>query len=146
MTIATTFTSAIVNALFTYLASHTLKVALIKTSPTGTYGKATTNYSDLTGNSDEVTGAGYTAGGATLASLTVGQGGTDNSVTWLTFTNPAWAAATFNTRGALIYDTSDSNRAVATIDFGENKTIVAGTFTLTLPTPDAMNAGLRFSI
>jgi hypothetical protein len=39
------------------LDTNTLKLALIKASPSGTYGAATTNYSDVTGNSDEATGA-----------------------------------------------------------------------------------------
>ena len=48
------------------LDTDTLKLALIKASPTGTYGAATTNYSDVTGNSDEASGSGYSAGGGTL--------------------------------------------------------------------------------
>ena len=47
------------------LDTDTIKVALIKSSHSGTYGAATTNYSDVTGVTDEVTGTGYTAGGQT---------------------------------------------------------------------------------
>ena len=43
------------------LDTHTLKIALIKPSPTSNFNKATTNYSDLTANSDEATGTNYTA-------------------------------------------------------------------------------------
>ena len=50
------------------LDTHTLKIALIKPSPTGNFNKATTNYSDLTANSDEATGTNYTAGGQALDS------------------------------------------------------------------------------
>ena len=48
------------------LDTHTLKIALIKSSMSGTYGAATANYSDVTGNSDEATGTNYSAGGQNL--------------------------------------------------------------------------------
>jgi len=50
------------------LDTHTLKIALIKPSPTSSFSKATTNYSDLTANSDEATGTNYSAGGQGLDS------------------------------------------------------------------------------
>jgi len=53
------------------LDTHTLKIALIKASPSGTYGAATTNYSDVTGNSDEASGTGYSAGGQNLDSASI---------------------------------------------------------------------------
>ena len=53
------------------LDTDSLKLALIKASPSGTYGAATTNYSDVTGNSDEATGTGYTAGGQVLDNVTI---------------------------------------------------------------------------
>ena len=53
------------------LDTDTLKIALIKETPTGTYGASTTNYSDVTGNSDEATGTNYTAGGQALDSASI---------------------------------------------------------------------------
>jgi hypothetical protein len=53
------------------LDTDSLKIALIKDSPTGTYGAATTNYSDVTGNSDEASGTNYTAGGQVLDGATI---------------------------------------------------------------------------
>jgi hypothetical protein len=58
------------------LDTDSIKLALIKASPTGTYGAATTNYSDVTGNSDEATGTGYTAGGQVLDNVTITVDGT----------------------------------------------------------------------
>ena len=48
------------------LDTHTLKLALIKPSPTGSFGAATTNYSELTSTSDEASGTNYSAGGQNL--------------------------------------------------------------------------------
>ena len=58
------------------LDTHTLKIALIKASPSGTYGAATTNYSDVTGNSDESSGTNYSAGGQNLDGATISTTGT----------------------------------------------------------------------
>ena len=48
------------------LDTNTIKLALIKSGESGTYGAATTNYSDVTGNSDEASGTNYSTGGNTL--------------------------------------------------------------------------------
>lgn len=141
MTIATAFCAT---SVLNILASHTLKIALIKASPTGVYGLLTTNYSDLTGNSDEVTGTGYTAGGATISGITVAATAAGN-LAYLDFTDPAWAAASFSAAGALIYDTTAGNRAIAVIDFGETLTPAAGTLTIQLPANDFANALIRIS-
>ena len=53
--------------------------------------------------------------------------------------------ATITARGALIYNSSQSNKAVIVLDFGADKTSTAGTFTITFPTPDASNAILRLA-
>ena len=58
------------------LDTDSIKLALIKASPSGTYGAATTNYSDVTGNSDESSGTNYTAGGNVLDSATISVSGT----------------------------------------------------------------------
>ena len=63
------------------LDTHTLKIALIKPSPTSNFNKATTNYSDLTANSDEATGTNYTAGGQALDSPVISiPSGTDTAI------------------------------------------------------------------
>ena len=93
------------------LDTNTLKIALIKASPTGTYGAATTNYSDVTGNSDEATGTNYTTGGNTLAGATISL---DGSTAIIDFTDTTWASATVSADGCIIYNTSQSNKAIAT--------------------------------
>ena len=96
------------------------KVALFKAnaSISGTYGAASTNYSEMTGASDELAASGnYSTGGFSLTNVNP----TSTSTTAFTdfSANASWASATFTTRGCLIYNTSDSNSAVAVIDFGE---------------------------
>ena len=58
------------------LDTNTIKIALIKSGESGTYGAATTNYSDVTGNSDEASGTNYSSGGNTLASAAISTSGT----------------------------------------------------------------------
>ena len=122
-------------------AGHTFKVALVKVSPTGTYGAATTNYSNLTGNSDEVAnGNGYTTGGVTLTSADPAQSGT---TAYGDFADVSWTSATFSTTGAIIYNASAGNKAVCVLDFGETKTVATGTITIVFPTADASDAIIR---
>lgn len=90
----------------------------------------------------EVVGAGYTAGGATVSGAVIGSSG---KVVWLTFNNPSWANATFTTRGALIYDSSKGNVAIAVLDFGSDKSVVNAPFTVTLPVASATTALIRFN-
>ena len=129
---------------FTNTTGNTFKVALFKAnaSLTGTYGAATTNYSNMTGNTDETTGTAYSAGGGTLVNTTPSASGTTATLTFSTFT---WSAATITTRGALIYNSSASNKAIAVIDFGGDKTSTAGDFSILWPTNDASNAIIRIA-
>ena len=93
------------------------KVALMKAnaSITGTYDATTTNYSDVTGNSDELAaGGGYSTGGFALTNVNPTSTGTTAFTDFSA--NASWGSATFTTRGCIIYNTSDSNSAVAVID------------------------------
>lgn len=128
---------------FTASTGNVFKIALIKVGPAGTYNAATTNYSNVTGNSDEVTGTGYSAGGVTLTNVTPGTGGT--TAFWSFSPNPSWTSATFSCSGAIIYNSTNSNRAVAVFDFGGTQTVTAGTFTVVMPTNDQSNAVLRIA-
>lgn len=92
---------------------------------------------------NEVVGTGYSAGGATLSGFSVGGSGATAWLDWTT--DPSWAASTITARGALIYNTTRSNKAVAVLDFGSDKTSTSGTFTVVLPTPDASNALVRLT-
>ncbi len=130
---------------FTITTGNVYKVALIIPSPTGVYGAATANYSDLTGNSDEVAnGFGYTTGGfAFTAAQNLTPQLTSTTAFWQWSVNPTWTSSTFTTAGCLIYNSSASNRAVYVGSFGGTISVSAGTLTLTMPTNDSSNALLR---
>ena len=124
------------------LDTDVLKIALIKATPAGTYGAATTNYSNVTVNSDESTGTNYTAGGNTLGSATISL---DGSTAIVDFANTTWASATVSADGCIIYNASQTNKAIAVIDFGGTKTSTNGDFTIEFPTADASNAIVRIA-
>ena len=113
-----------------------LKIALY--TSLATLSAATTVYS----TSDEVVGAGYSAGGNTLAGATVSLSGT---TAFVDFSDTSWATATITARGALIYNSSKSNKAVAVLDFGSDKTSTAGTFTVQFPANTASDAVVRIA-
>ena len=126
------------------LDTDTIKIALIKASPSGTYGAATTNYSDVTGNSDEASGTGYSAGGQTLDSpaISIPSGSTTAIVD---FADEVFSNLTITAAGALLYNSSASNKAIAVFSFGSNVASTAGDFTVIFPTADASNAVIRIT-
>lgn len=141
-----TVSKASTGALGTVTATgDTFKMALIKVSPAGTYGAASTNYTDITGNSDEVSGTGYTAGGTALTNVSPTTSGTTAFVDFSP--DPSWTSATFSTSACMIYNNSRrgpiATRSISTHDFGGNQSVTGGTFTVILPTADASNAILR---
>ena len=100
---------------------------------------ATTSYT----TSNEVSPSGqYSAGGGALVnagtSITAGVARAD-------FDNLSFTGVTLTARGALIYNTSLSNAAVAVLDFGSDKTATSGTFTIQFPAPTSTAAILRIS-
>lgn len=119
---------------FTVTTGDTFKIALYTSS--ATLGASTTAYSA----SNEVTGSGYAAGGNPLTSVTPTSSGT---TAIMDFADTSWTTATITARGALIYNSSKSNRAVCVLDFGSDQVSTAGTFQIVFPTPDATNAILR---
>lgn len=130
---------------FTITTGNVFDVALVKVSPTGTYGAATTNYSNLTGNSDEVAnGSGYTTGGfAWTAAQNLTPTSTSTTAWWQWSVNPSWTSATFSTTGCIIYNSSASNKSVYVGDFGGTQTVTSGTLTLIQPTANSSSALLR---
>jgi hypothetical protein len=86
----------------------------------------------------EVTGAGYTAGGEIMTGVSVSPQG------FVNFANVVWPVANFTARGALIYNSSKADRAVAVLDFGADKTATTS-FTVQVPPNTATSALLRFS-
>jgi|TARA_A200000159_G_C7236859_1_gene302745 hypothetical protein len=124
------------------LDTNTLKLALIKASPSGTYGAATTNYSDVTGNSDEATGTNYSAGGQNLDGAAIATSGT---TAFLDFTDEVFANVTTSCDGCIIYNSSQSNKAICVIDFGGTVSATAGDLTIEFPTANASNAIIRIA-
>ena len=109
-------------------SGDTVKIALYTSS--ASLDATATSYS----TTNEVVGTGYTAGGATLSGYSAGTSGTTAYITW---SNPSWAAATITARGAVIYNATQSNKILAVIDFGADKTSTNGTFTVQLPAAGA---------
>ena len=124
------------------LDTHTLKIALIKSGMSGTYGTGTTNYSDVTGNSDEASGTNYSAGGQNLDSAAISLSG---STAIVDFADEVFSTVTVSAAGCIIYNSSASNKAICVIDFGGTVSSVAGNLTVQFPTADASNAIIRIA-
>ena len=116
--------------------TDTMKIALYTNS--ATLDATTTAYT----TSNEVVGTGYTAGGNTLTGNAISSGGT---TAWITFSDSIWTTATITARGELIYDSTQSNAAIAVLDFGADKTSTAGTFTVQMPVAAASTALIRIA-
>ena len=127
---------------FTLSTGSTFKLALFRltASIAGTFGAATANYSEM--GADEASGTGYSAGGSALTNVTP----TASSTTALTdFVDLVFSTVTITASGALIYNTSASNKAVCVLDFGADKTATAADMTITFPAADASNAIIRLA-
>ena len=86
----------------------------------------------------ETSGTGYVAGGNVMTGISV------NAAGFVNFANVSWNPAVFTARGALIYNSSKSNKAVAVLDFGSDKT-ATNTFLVQMPANTATSALIRFS-
>jgi hypothetical protein len=144
----TSFKVEILRAIHNFTAStgNTFKIALMKATAagTGTYGAATTSYTNLTSNSDELAnGNGYTTGGNTLVSITPVADGT---TAICDFDNTTWTSATFTTCGAIIYnDSAAGDPACAVLSFGGDQQVSTGDFQIQFPTPAAATAIIRIA-
>ena len=116
------------------LDSDTIKIALYTSS--ATLNATTTAYA----TTNEISGAGYTAGGVTLASASVVNNSTSGC---FDSDDPSWTSATFTARGALIYNDTESDLAIAVLDFGGDFTVAGGTFKIVFPAQTASNAIVR---
>ena len=124
------------------LDGHTLKLALIKSGESGTFGAASTNFSNITDTSDEASGTGYSSGGATLGSVAITTSGTTALVD---FADVEFTSSTISASGAMIYNSSAGNRAIAVISFGGTVASTAGTFTVAMPAANASEAIIRLA-
>jgi len=116
------------------LVADTIKIALFTSS--ASLGASTTAYS----TSNEVAnGNGYATGGVELTSRAVATSGT---TAYFAAADPSWTSATFTANGALIYNSSASNKAIAVLAFGGDFTVAGGTFQIVFPAAGA-NAIIR---
>ena len=137
--IANSFKKELLEGKHNFTASTGSKFKLAMYNSNAVLGKSTTSY---TTGAEVSSPAGYTAGGKALVNT-----GTSvaTNVAITTFGNLSFTNVTLTARGALIYNTSNSNSAVAVLDFGSDKTATAGTFTIQFPAYTTSAAILRIS-
>ena len=125
-------------------SGDTFKIALFTSS--ASLGAGTTAYS-TSNEISNTSGSAYSAGGATLTSVTPT---TDGTTAVCDFADVSFTSASFTANGAMIYNTttnggSGTTDAVAIIAFGGDKTASNGTFKIEFPTADASNAIIRLA-
>ena len=103
-------------------------------TPTNTYEVSTTD-------------TGYSSGGNTLTNIDVTL---DSSTAVCDFDNSSWTSATFTARGLLLYNTTaitgfTTNRSILAINFGGDKTVTSGTFTIEFPAAGASTAIIQLA-
>jgi len=121
---------------FSPSAGNTFKLALYTT--VSGFSTGTTNY--ITTN--EASGTGYSAGGTTLVNSTVTVA---QNISFISFNNATFSTATLTASCCLIYNTTQSSKAVVVLDFGGSKTSTNGDFTIQFPTANSTSAVLRIS-
>ena len=122
---------------FTATTGNTFNIALYTSD--ASLGAGTTAYT----TSNEVSGTGYTAKGNALTSVTPVASST---TAVCDFSATSFTSASFTARGCLIFnDSATGDPAVCAIDFGADKTVTSGTFTIQFPTADASNAIIRIA-
>jgi len=117
-------------------SGDTFKLALYTSS--ATLGATTTSFT----TTGQASGTGYTSGGGTLTNVTPTSSG---STAFCDFNDLTFSTATITARGCMIYNSSDSDKSVATIDFGGDKTSTAGDFTIVFPAAAAATAIIRIA-
>jgi hypothetical protein len=134
----TSFKKELLEGLHDFNASggNVYKLALYDN--TATLDASTTVYT----TTGEISGTGYSAGGGTLTNVDPTSSGTTG---FCDFDDLTFSTATITARGALIYNSTNGNRAVVVLDFGSDKTSTAGDFTIVFPTADASNAIIRIA-
>ena len=110
------------------LVADTLKIALYTSS--ANLDASTTAFT----TTQEISGTGYSSGGVELTSRTVS---TSSTTAFFDADDPTWTSASFTARGALIYNSSNSNKAIAVLNFGGDFTVSSGTFRIVFPAAGA---------
>lgn len=143
----TSFKTQLLQAAHDFRASggDTFKIALYTNSASFT--AATTAYT-ATNEITNTSGSAYVAGGNTLTNVDPTSSGT---TAFTDFADSSWTSASFTARGALIYNSTPTsglsltNPTVCVLDFGSDKTVSSGTFSVIFPTADASNAIIRIA-
>ena len=110
------------------LVADTLKIALYTSS--ANLDASTTAFT----TTQEISGTGYSSGGVELTNRTVS---TSSTTAFFDADDPTWTSASFTARGALIYNSSNSNKAIAVLNFGGDFTVSSGTFRIVFPAAGA---------
>ena len=124
---------------FKLLGSGGDKFKLALYTSAATLGAATTSFT----TSGQVANSGtYVSGGKALVNS-----GTSvvSTVAFTDFADLSFTGVTITARGALIYNTSFSNAAVAVLNFTTDKTATSGTFTIQFPAFTSTAAIIRIS-
>ncbi len=121
---------------FTASSGNTFKLALYTSS--ATLNASTTAYT----TSNEVSGTGYTAAGAALTSVTPT---TSSTTAFCDFADLTFSSSSITANGALIFNDTQSDKAVCSLAFGGDKQSTDGDFTIQFPTADASNAIIRIA-
>ncbi len=138
--ICNTFKVEILKAVHNFTAGGANVFNLALYTSSATLNKSTTAY---TTSNEVATATGYTAKGKALTSITPVLS-SDTAV--CDFANVSWTSASFTSRGCLIFnDSVATDPAVCAIDFGGDKTVTSGTFTIEFPAADASNAIVRIA-
>ena len=137
-TLTTSFKKELLEGTHNFAASggNSFKLALYTSS--ATLGATTTAFT-TTGQSS---GTNYTSGGAALTNVAPTSTGTTG---FTDFSDLTFGTATVTARGCMIYNDTNSDKSVATIDFGGDKTSTAGDFTIVFPAAAASTAIIRIA-
>jgi hypothetical protein len=140
-TLTTSFKTELLQGLHNFgpTSPNTFKIALY--SSTAALNAATTVYT----STGEVTGTNYTAGGKILTITTTPTTASGGTTAYVGFADISWVAATITAAGALIYNFTNGNRAVAVLNFGGNKTSSGPAFTVQFPAATDTTAIIRIS-
>ncbi len=152
----TSFKTELLQALHNFTAStgNDYRVALAIATTTGTLGAGTTNYGSGSGSpsasnmgTDELaTTGGYTQGGYDITAANNTTPLSSGTTAYTTpAVNPSWSSATFSTSGCLMYNNTNGTRAAYVGSFGGTQTVVAGTFTVLMPTNNSSTALVRIA-
>jgi len=132
-TLTTSFKKELLEGKHNFLASggNSFKLALYTSS--ATLGATTTAFT----TTGQASGTNYTSGGSALTNINPTSSGTTG---FTDFADLTFGTATITARGCMIYNDTNADRSVATIDFGGDKTSTAGDFTIVFPAAAASTA------